>query len=431
MIATITPAGCGGRHRHIRALGLFAAGALAASAALGAAAGTLGLLVPAPWLFLAAVVALAAALRDGAARWIPVPQRRAQVPERWRRELPRWLWPALYGSGLGAGVLTHVPLAAFWAALGAAAATRDPLLGAVCLMAFGAGRAVMVAGPTLAGADADRLLASSRGVRRVAVVVTAACAATLALAATGQAKPLPLGGGSQFDPSISGPVFAYAERAPNGIHVVVDGPQGAHKLFHGSSPAVDGALLAMQTITGLTLVRWPDGSTVGRVPGHVSQPALDQPYLVFVQRTGARSRLVVIDLRDGHYHVLTTSRPGVRLSHPTVSHGLVAWAEISTTGSRIRVKAVTGGPVRQIASSHVLLLDNPSLSQPKIAWTESGPGPHTVVRVASLRLAGPGREVLKLDGGRAAFGSIALEGAALYVTRYVPGGRSRILLVHS
>ena len=79
----------------------------------------------------------------------------------------------------------------------------------------------------------------------------------------------------------------------------------------------------------------------------------------------------------------------------------------------------------------MLLLDNPSLSQPKIAWTESGPGPHTVVRVASLRLAGPGREVLKLDGGRAAFGSIALEGAALYVTRYVPGGRSRILLVHS
>ena len=99
----------------------------------------------------------------------------------------------------------------------------------------------------------------------------------------------------------------------------------------------------MQTVTGLTLMRWPDGSIVGRVPGHVSQPALDQPYLVFVQRTGARSRLVVIDLRDGHYHVLTTLRPGVRLSHPTVSHGLVASAEISTTGSRIRVKGVTGG----------------------------------------------------------------------------------------
>ena len=81
-----------------------------------------------------------------------------------------------------------------------------------------------------------RLLASSRGVRRVAVVVTAACAATLALAATGQAKPLPLGGGSQFDPSISGPVFAYAERAPNGIHVVVDGPQGAHRLSTAHRP---------------------------------------------------------------------------------------------------------------------------------------------------------------------------------------------------
>jgi hypothetical protein len=304
-------------------------------------------------------------------------------------------------------------------------------MGAVCLTAFGAGRAVMVAGPTLAGADADRLLTASRGVRRVAVAVTAACAAMLALAATGQAKPLPLGGGSQFDPSISGPVFAYAERAPGGTHVVVDGPQGAHRLFRGSSPSADGALLAMQTVTGLTLVRWPDGAIVGRVPGHVSQPALDQPYLVFVQRTGNRSRLVAVDLRNGHYHVLTTSGPGVRLSHPAVSHSLVAWAEVSPRGSRIMVSDAGGGPVRLVASSHVLLLDNPSLSQPRIAWTEAGPGPHAVVRVASLRHGGPGRVVLKLDGGRAAFGPIALEGTGLYVTRYVPGGRSRILLVRA
>jgi hypothetical protein len=429
MIATITPAGCGGRHRHILALGLFGAGALAASAALGAAAGALGLLVPAPWLVVAAVLAMAAALRDGAARWIPVPQRRAQVPERWRRELPRWLWPPLYGAGLGAGVLTHVPLAAFWAALGAAAATRDPLLGAACLMAFGAGRALMVAGPTLAGADADHLLGASRGVRRAAVAVTAGCAATLALAATGEARPLPLGGGSQFSPSVSGPVFAYAERSPDGNHVVVTGPQGAHRLFHGSAPSVDGALLAMQTPIGITIIRWPDGTRIGRVPGRVSQPALDQPYLVFVQRAGAGSRLVVVDLRDGSYHVLTAPRRGVRISHPAVHHGRVAWAEISASGSRIMLSGAGGGPVRQVVSSHILLLDNPSLSLRSIAWTEAGPGPHAVVRVASLRGDGPGREVLSLDRGPAAFGATALQGTALYVTRYVPGGRSRILLV--
>src|SRR5690348_3051848 len=134
MIATISPAGCGGRQRHLAAAVLFTAGALAASATLGALAGLAGL-----WLggtraaLLAAAVALLAAVRETVAQRVPLPQLRRQVPERWRRELPLGLWPLGYGLGLGAGLLTYQPVATMWVALAAAARLHDPLRAALCL----------------------------------------------------------------------------------------------------------------------------------------------------------------------------------------------------------------------------------------------------------------------------------------------------------
>src|SRR3954462_5114139 len=132
MIATISPAGCGGRHRHLAAAALFSTGALASSAALGAVAGLAGL-----WLggtraaLLAAAVAVLAALRETVGRTLPLPQLRHQVPERWRRALPLALWPLGSGRGAGAGLPPSQPVAPLWVALAAAASLADPLRAAL------------------------------------------------------------------------------------------------------------------------------------------------------------------------------------------------------------------------------------------------------------------------------------------------------------
>src|SRR5690349_14237452 len=100
MIDTITPAGCGGRHRRLAALAAFAAGAVLAAAGLGAALGGLGALAGADaravGLAVVALAGLAAAREAGLVR-LPLPQVRRQVPERWRREWPLGAWSAAYG----------------------------------------------------------------------------------------------------------------------------------------------------------------------------------------------------------------------------------------------------------------------------------------------------------------------------------------------
>src|SRR6187551_518943 len=117
MISTISPAGCGGRHRRNVALAAFALGAIAAAAALGLALGALGGRAGADRLAVALAVgalALVAAAREAGLVALPLPQLRRQVPERWRREWPLPLWSAAYGAGLGLGVLTHQAVATFW-----------------------------------------------------------------------------------------------------------------------------------------------------------------------------------------------------------------------------------------------------------------------------------------------------------------------------
>src|SRR4051812_3311880 len=294
MIATITPAGCGGRHRHLAAALLFSTGALASSAALGALCGLAG-----EWLgggraaLLAAGVALAAALRETVARRLPLPQLRRQVPERWRRELPLALWPLGYGLGLGAGVVTYQPVATLWVALAAAACLADPLRASLCLTAFGAARAAMATLPGLRAQAAERvLIAGTAAIRRANAVVLVAVAAVLVAAAPARASTLRLGPGSQLDPAASDGALAYTQRDRQGVRVVIAAPHQSPVVLQGAStPSLDGPLVALHQGGAVRVLRWADGSERARVQGAI-RPALRNGILAFERRRGGRLQLV-------------------------------------------------------------------------------------------------------------------------------------------
>ena len=120
MVETFTPAVCGSRQRQRLALVGFAAGAIAASALVGAALGTLGAALGTQLALVAAGLALLAAAREAGLVSFPLPQVRRQVPERWRFELPLPVWSVGYCAGLGVGFLTFQPVATFWVACAAA-----------------------------------------------------------------------------------------------------------------------------------------------------------------------------------------------------------------------------------------------------------------------------------------------------------------------
>ena len=151
MVETITPDVCGSRRRQAGALLFFALGALAASACVGAILGLAGSYIGAWALPVAALFALVGAAREGGFARVPLPQSRRQVPEPWRFRLPLPAWAAGYGAGLGLGFLTYQPVATFWVACAAAVALGRPLAGALCFVAYGAGRSLLLGSTAPAG----------------------------------------------------------------------------------------------------------------------------------------------------------------------------------------------------------------------------------------------------------------------------------------
>src|SRR5262245_25757641 len=220
MVETITPAGCGSRHRYRIALALFTAGAVLAAAALGALLGLAGsALDRALALSVVAVLALLAAAREMGLIPGPVPGAWGQVPERWRREWPLPAWSLAYGAGLGLGLLTRLPVTTFLVACAGALALGDPLVAAACLAPFGLGRALMVLLPTTRGADpaaaVGRLAARSRLVRPVNAGALVAVAVLVgASAALAQPPPPPAAVRGAFDPAAWGDAVAEARVDP-------------------------------------------------------------------------------------------------------------------------------------------------------------------------------------------------------------------------
>jgi hypothetical protein len=420
MIATITPAGCGSRHRHLIAAASFTGGAVAAAALLGTLAGLAGSVLGAGrWPLAAALLAVLAAAREVGLLDVAVPQSRRQVPERWRRELPLPLWSAGYGAGLGVGLATFQPVATFWIALAGALVIADPATSAACLAVYGVARALLAVAPGWRGGDGDALLGAGRHLRRVNALGLLGCAVLLGVAGEGSARAgvLPLGRGSQLDPSLSGGVLAYVQRSGGRSEVVVRAPGEPPRRFPAASqPSLAGGLLAVHDASGIRVLRWRDGSEVGRIPGAVRYPASDGQRLAFLQHTRRGWRLVDVDLASGGYHVVAYAPRGGTLSRPALARGHLAWVVSGPSGSALHVAEADGSHDEVLVRTRIDLLGAPALGTGEVAYSiENATGSQVVVRW--LGRSSRSRVALSL---RAPFGvwSTTLVGRTAIVTRW-------------
>jgi len=194
------------------------------------------------------------------------------------------------------------------------------------------------------------------------------------------------------------------------------------------SPALDGEFLAYVDPAGIRVVRWSTGEQVARVDGPLTKPALDWPDLAYV-RTGTGQTLELIDLTTGHKRLITRAAPTVDLGRPALRGGVIAWHVAAGRKSQIRLAPIAGyryGRSKLIASSVTGLQVNPSLSSDHILWVEQA------ASVSYLRLrritGGPVRTLAALRGPRRILWTTALGGRTAYVTRWNPtAGRAEII----
>lgn len=419
MIDTITPAGCGGRHRRVAALAAFGTGAVLAAAALGAALGALGALLGADALVVALAVAglaVVAAAREAGLLRLGLPQVRRQVPERWRREWPLPAWSAAYGAGLGAGALTHQTVATFWVACAAAVWLADPVTSALALAAFGAGRAAMAALPAR---RVGGLLRLRPVLLRLNVVALVACAVlVLVPAASAAARPdvLNLGPGSQDDPSFSNGVLAFTQRGPAAGVVVAPAGRPRFVVAGASGASLDGDLLAYRDSTGIAVVDWRTGVPAAHLDDATAdRPALDWPWLAFrrQQPNGARA-LVLRDVTTGVERIVTVVRPGDELSRPALAAGFLAWSATTRSGSAVRILQVPWGVSTRVRTSRTLVLTAPAISARSVGWVERDREGSSVVVQAIVDARR--QTILRLPGATRTFVALALEGRGAWAS---------------
>jgi hypothetical protein len=434
MVETFTPAVCGSRRRQRLALAGFAAGAVAASAVVGAALGALGALIGVPLVLAVAGIAVLAAAREAGLARLPLPQIRRQVPERWRAELPLPVWSVGYGLGLGAGFLTFQPVATFWVACATAVALGRPLVAAACFAAYGAGRAVMAVWPGRRHEDAVaavEALARRRGILlRVNVVALLVCAALLAASSAGAAVT---NVGPGVDPSAGGNVLARG-RVDSGSSSVLVEPEGDSPIAvaGAGAPAVDGDLLAYDDSKGIRVINWRTGALVARVDGAVAKPSLDWPRLAFVRTGREHRRLILANFSDPAAptrRVITRIARRNDLGRPSLAAGRIAWHVVTRGGSRVFVERLAGGSRTLVARSKIAVESNPALTRRRILWVEQR-AQSAFVRVRRLGRSGS-HTIYGVKTRRRRLSTTDITGRTAYVTRWSPAtGASTLIRVN-
>jgi hypothetical protein len=404
MIETFTPQMCGGRRQRNVGVALFAAGAVLASAGLGAVLGLAGSGLPGTWAWaLVGMLALLGAARDLGIVRIALPQRRGQVPEPWRRNWPLGAWAPAYGVLLGLGVVTFQVVSTFWVVSGAAIALGNPATSAACFALFGLGRVVMVVVPppfaptySQAAVSIGPALAAVRRVNGLLLVGVGflALAASPVLGSPAVADTAichgPTSTGSYW-PSLSGGVRAWTLGSASGApSVIVADPGRSATVPCAWAPSVDGDGLAYVTNGGIAVIRRSTQAQTTFVAGNVVRPSLNSGRLAYVVISpGAGQTLYVRNLERGTIVKIAHVPEGTDISGPSLSGTTIAWAADNGRGSRILVRNIagTGRAATRVIATAVPNTDliSPSVYGRRICWIIE----HGGVRYTSKMLIAP------------------------------------------
>src|SRR4249920_1892107 len=282
-----------GVRRWLIAVGAFAAGAVAAGAALGWALGSAGAWAGggsahAAWAA-AAIVAAYAAREAGILR-LPVPQLRRQVPQRWREILPLPATAFLYGAGLGIGFVAATAGLRDWDE----AADRFER----------AGRWLRAGGGGLRTANAGAMAALAG----VLVATTAPAAAVAAVR-------LDLGSHHVADPSPGpGHVLAWDDVAGG----VVQGKlrvNGVVNDLPGRTPDVDGTRVVVDTGSAFQIIDTGSLAVMRTLQLKGTEPALFDHWLVY-RRITTKRRLILYDLGTNQSRVIASVKMRSDLGEP-------------------------------------------------------------------------------------------------------------------
>jgi hypothetical protein len=222
MVETITPVVHGGRRgRWGRSVALHILGAAIGAAALGAALGAAGRVLGAPWgpvgLWAVAGIAALYAARELFGLPIPLPDRKAQVPEWWREHFGPSTAAVLYGLGLGVGFLTYLRHGTLVAVGALAVAVGDPPIGAAIVVPFGVARGltVLAAAPGVTTERMDRVMTRIDPLAMSAAprFANGALLVAMAVLAVAVAPSMEDGAGGSLAAELLGAVFAWAALA--------------------------------------------------------------------------------------------------------------------------------------------------------------------------------------------------------------------------
>ncbi|HEY7196083.1 MAG TPA: hypothetical protein VH306_02740 [Gaiellaceae bacterium] len=424
MVETITPAVCGTRRRQLIALGLFALGAVVASAALGALLGLAGSVVgKTVSLAVAVVLALVGAAREGGLLRFRIPQSRRQVPDRWRSELPLPVWATGYGAGLGLGVLTYQPVATFWVACAAAVALASPVAGAVAFALYGVGRTLVLLLPARRGADAvsivEGLVGHRRTLLRANAVALAACACLLALSPVAGASVMPLGSGRQLDPSASRSGFAFTRStgpvaSPTfSVDVRANG-RTLQTFANAEQPSLQKDLLAYRDTAngGIKVVRWRTGAMVRSLSGNLSKPALQWPRIVYVQG----GQLMLRNMQTGSVRRIGRADDDSNIGRPSISGDRIVWHISDERGTKIVMYRISSRKKTVPVRTKIALLSNPSVSSTHMLWLRELKG-RSEVFIRALR-TGKTKRIGTISSQSLLYWTTDLYGRTAFVTRW-------------